>query len=241
MHNHGFPVEVSGREVLPVTFAASDDFGVTAIRLIYQMGGKERSITLQSPKESRYTGPELFKWDLASLALTPGDRVAYRLEVWDNDSVSGPKAGHSRMLTLRVKDERDHAVREVEQAQAIADALLDLLADQLEAVKDRKALADDITGIMDKVEQRLERMKAEKFERLDLEALKRNLAALHRRIEALPRETITKEMERLALLAEDLVKKDTMNEVETVAREIRNRQQRLLDALSDRQGPPSSR
>ena len=230
-------LEVSANEVLSVVYNARDDFGVAAIKLIYRVGSTERSIILKSPDNIRSAEREIFKWDLANLALTPGDRVSYRLEVWDNDSVSGPKAGHSRMLTLRVKDERDRAVREVEQAQAIADALLDLLADQLEDIKDRKTLAVDITSIMDKVEQRLERMRAEKIERLDLEALKRNLATLNRRIEALPQETITKEMERLALLAEKLVKKATMQEVETVAREIRNRQQRLLDALRDLKEP----
>jgi hypothetical protein len=230
-------LEVSANEVLSVVYKARDDFGVVAIKLIYRMGSTERSIILKSPDNKRSAELEVFQWDLANLALTPGDRVSYRLEVWDNDSVSGPKAGYSRMLTLRVRDERDRAVREVERAQAIADALLDLLADQLEDIKGRKAISDDIISIMAKVDQRLERMRAEKIERLDLETLKRNLATLNRRIEELPRETITQEMERLALLAEDLVKKARMYEVETVAREIRNRQKRLLDALRDHKGP----
>jgi len=64
-------LEVSGNEVFPVIYAARDDFGVTAIRLIYQMGGRERSITLKNLKDIRSAGPELFKWDLASLTLTP--------------------------------------------------------------------------------------------------------------------------------------------------------------------------
>jgi hypothetical protein len=230
-------LEVSGNEVFPVIYAARDDFGVTAIRLIYQMGGRERSITLKSPKDSRSAEPELFKWDLASLMLTPGDRVAYRLEVWDNDSVSGPKAGYSRTFTLYVRDEKDLVAREVEQAQTIADALLDLLADQLEDIKDRKELADEIAWIMEKVDKHLEGMGTEKIERFDLESLKRNLATLNRRIDELPRETITQEMERLALLAEDLVKKTKMHEVEALAREIRNRQRRLINALRDHKGP----
>jgi hypothetical protein len=229
-------LEVSANQVLSVVYGAGDDFGVTAIKLIYRMGSKERSIILKSPNGNRSKARDVFRWNLANLALTPGDRMSYRLEVWDNDSVSGPKAGYSRMLTLQVKDERDLSVREVEQAQAIADALLDLLADQLEDIKDRKALSYDITNIMEKVDQRLERMRADNIERLDLDALKRNLATLNRRIEELPGETITQEMERLALLAENLVKKARMHEVETVAREIRNRQKRLLDALRDQKG-----
>jgi hypothetical protein len=230
-------LEVSGNEVLPIVYAARDDFGVTAVRLIYQMGGRERSITLKSLKDSRSAGPELFKWDLAGLALTPGDRVAYRLEVWDNDSVSGPKAGHSRTFSLYVRDEKDRAARESEKAQEIADALLDLLADQLEEIKDRKTLSEEINKITEKVDKHLERMGAEKMERFDLESLKRNLATLNKRIHDLPKETVTQEMERLSLLAEDLAKKARMHEVEALAREMRNRQRRLIDALRDQKGP----
>ena len=93
-------LEVAGSEILPLLYSASDDYGLTAIRLIYQMAGTERSITLKGFKDNHSVGLERFKWDLGSLTLTPGDRVTYRLEVWDNDSVSGPKAGYSRTLSL---------------------------------------------------------------------------------------------------------------------------------------------
>jgi flagellin-specific chaperone FliS len=230
-------LEVSGTEVLNLTYAAKDDFGISSIRLIYEVAGKERSIPLKSLKDRRSTGPELFKWDLASLALTAGDRVTYRLEVWDNDSISGPKAGHSRTFALLLRDEKDRTARESERAQEVADALLDLLADHLEEIKDRRALSDEIVRIMEKVDRQLESMGKEKLERFDLESLKRNLAAVHRRIDDLPRETITQEIERLALLADDLARKTRMHEVEALAREIRNRQNRLIDALRDHKGP----
>jgi len=230
-------LEVAGNEIVPILYSARDDFGLTAVRLIYQMGGMERSISLKSPKDSRSVGPELFKWDLAGLALTPGDRVAFRLEVWDNDAVSGPKAGYSKTLTLRMRDEKDRAAQEVERAREIADGLLDLLADHLEERKDRKAFSDEIARIMEKVDKHLERLGREKIERFDLESLKRNLATLNRRIDELPKETITQEMERLALLAEDLAKKARMHEVEALAREIRSRQMRLIEALREQKGP----
>jgi len=230
-------LQVTGNEIVPILYSARDDFGVTAVRMVYQMGGVERSISLKSPKDSRSIGPEVFKWDLASLALTPGDRVTYRLEVWDNDAVSGPKAGYSKTFSLSMRDERDRAAQEVERAREIADALVDLLADQLEDSKDRRALSDEISRIQDKVEKHLERVGPERIERLDLEALKRNLATLNRRIDEMPKETITQEMERLALLAEDLTKKARMHEVEALAREIRNRQSRLIEALREHKGP----
>jgi hypothetical protein len=51
-----------------------------------------------------------------------------------------------------------------------------------------------------------------------------------------PKENVTREMERLALLAEDIAKKARMNELEAMARELRNRQRRLLDSLNELKG-----
>jgi soluble cytochrome b562 len=230
-------LEVSGTEIIPVVYAARDDFGVTALRLSYQMGGTERFITLQNSSLGRSFGPETFRWDLTGLALTPGDRVAYRLEAWDNDTLSGPKAGYSRTFLLYVRDERDRVAKEAEEAQKIADALMDLLADQLEETKDPEALSRDMDKILEQVNQNLQKMGEEKVQHFDLEALKRNLTSLQKRMAEEPKETVTREMERLALLAEDIAKKAKMNEMEALAREIRNRQRRLIDALRDQKGP----
>jgi soluble cytochrome b562 len=236
----GQDLEVAGTEVTPIVYTAKDDFGITSVRLSYQMGGAERFISLKNIGSGRSLGPETFKWDLTGLALTPGERVVYRLEVWDNDSISGPKAGYSRTFTLYGRDERDRAAKDVEEAQRIADALLDLLADQLEETRDKDELSQRLTKIMEQVDKNLERMGEDKIQRYDLEALKRNLAFLNKRIHEEPKETVTRELERLALLAEDVAKKTRMNEVETLAREIRNRERRLIDTLRDFKGPLTS-
>ncbi len=94
----GHDLEISGNEILPIVYTGKDDFGITALRLNYQVGGKERSIHLKGVDSGRFLGPETFKWDLGSLGLAPGDRVVYRLEIWDNDSISGPKKGTSSDL-----------------------------------------------------------------------------------------------------------------------------------------------
>ena len=230
-------LEISGTEITPIVYSAKDDFGITAVRLSYQTGGTERFITLKGPGTSRSVDPEMFRWDLTGLALAPGDRVAYRLEVWDNDSISGPKVGYSRTFSFYVREERDRAAKEVEEAQQLTDALLDLLADQLEEKKDREALSKQMTKILEQVDKTLEPMGPEKIQRFDLEALKRNLTSLQQRIYQETDETVTRELERLSLLSEDLTKKARMNEVEALAREIRNRQRRLIDALRDHKGP----
>ena len=234
-------LEISGNEIVPIVYTARDDFGLTVVRLSYQMAGRERFINLKTPNGARSLGAQTFKWDLATLALAAGDRVAYRLEVADNDSVSGPKVSYSRTFHLSVKDARGRAAKEGEEAQQVADALLDLLGDQLESTRDKETLAKGMEEILNKVDKNLEGMEKNRVERFDLEALRRNLASLKERMFEEPKETVTQEMERLALLAEDIAKRARMNEVEALAREIRNRQRRLTDSLKDFKGPLSQK
>ena len=229
-------LEISGDEILPVQYRVKDDFGITGMRLNYQVGGREHFINLKNINPGRFIGPEIYKWDLGSLNLAPAERVLFRLEIWDNDAISGPKKGYSRTLTLLVRDERARTAREGEEAQQIAEALLDLLADQLEEKKDKDRLAGEIEEILKRVDKNLERME-KREERFDYEALKRNLTSLKERIPQEPKETITQEMERLTLLAEEISKKAKMNEVEAMVREIKNRQTRLMDFLKEFKGP----
>ncbi len=201
----------------------------------YQIGGRERLINLKNGGSGRSVGPETFRWDLATLALTAGDRVEYRLEVEDNDSVSGPKVNYSRPFHFFVRDQRAQAAKEGEEAQQISEALLNLLGDNLEATKDQEALKKGMEEVLKRVDRNLERM-GNGMDRFGLEALRRNLASLKEKMSEEPAETVTQELERLALLAEDIAKKARMDEVEALAREIKNRQRRLLDSLEDLKG-----
>ena len=176
----GQDLEISGGETLPIVYTGKDDFGITSVKLSYQARRKQESIHLRNGDGERSVGPETFKWDLGSLGLAPGDRMSYRIEIWDNDSISGPKKGTSQTYMLSVRDDRAQAAREGEEAQQIADALLDLLADHLEELKDRKSLAKGMDDVLKQVNSNLDRMK-DRMDRFEFEALKRNLLSLKNR------------------------------------------------------------
>jgi len=142
-------LEVAGNETIPIVYSARDDFGVSTVKMNFQTSGREKILTLKSSASRRSIGPETFKWDLAGLALAPGERVSYRIEAGDNDSVSGPKFSSSRTLHLYVRDDRSRAAKEGEEAQQFADALLDLLADQLEELKDPDFFRQRMEEILD--------------------------------------------------------------------------------------------
>jgi hypothetical protein len=228
-------VEIVGNEIVPIVYTARDDFGITSVNLIFRIGETERTINLKNGAAGASLAPQTFKWDLGSLALNSGDRVTYRLEVWDNDTVSGPKAGYSGSFTISVRDERQRIVSEALEAERISEAILNLLGDQLEEKKDREALSRRLKELSERLEKHLERMKNDP-ERFELEALKRNLDSLNRRIMQETNETVTQELERLTLLADEISKRARMNELEAMARELRNRQRRLVDALRDLKG-----
>jgi hypothetical protein len=231
-------MEIAGDETIPVTYSANDDFGLSAIRLIYQVRGDERRIMLAPAIGRHSTGPDTFKWDLSTLALLPGESMTFRIEAEDNDTIAGPKKASSRSVILTVKDERKQASNQETDSQRIADALLDLLADQLEEKSTPEVLTKGMDRILDQVTKNLEKA-ADRPERFDLEALKRNLTSLKDRAGQEPNEKVTQELERAALLAEDITKGARMNEVEAMARELRNRQRQLIDAFREFKGPPT--
>jgi hypothetical protein len=230
-------LEVAGSEIIPIIYAAKDDFGLTAVRMNYELRGHQKSLELKRLGNGRSFGPDTFSWDLSTLALMAGESVTYRLEVLDNDPVSGPKKGYSHAYTFSVRDERGRVSKESEEAQQMADALLDLLADHLEGTKDKEALTARMEDLLKGIDARLQRMK-DRPERSDLEGLKRNLSSLKERMHDEANETVAQEMERLALFAEDLAERAKMKELEALAREMKNRQRRLLDSLNELKGPP---
>jgi hypothetical protein len=232
-------MEITGDEVIPVTYNAHDDFGLSAVRLVYERKGEERRIDLMNSIDRRSVGPETFKWDLSGLALVPGERVTFRIEVEDNDAISGPKKASSRRIVLSVRDERGRASKEGADTQRLVDALLQLFADHLEEKEKPEKMAERIQEVLTIAAKYLEGI-GNGVERFDLEALSRNLASLKERVTQEPREKVTQELERLVLLAEDIAKGVRMTEVEAAAREMKNRQRQLLDAFRELKGPPTS-
>lgn len=241
---------VDGNEILPLVYAARDDFGLTEVRLAFRtLAGKEQKISLKKASGERGLGREEYRWDLDSLALSPGERVTYRLEALDNDTISGPKEGYSKSFSLLVRDHRAEIAKANEGVKDVADALVNLLADHLEyssgdASQTPREAKERITKkaeeILKQIDRNLERPKrkdeADSIMRYDMEVLRRNLSsAVERMPEASP-ETVTSELERMTLLADELAKRARMEEVQALAQDIRNRERNLLATLEELKG-----
>ncbi len=119
------------KQVVTLKFEASDDYGLSTLELVYTPeGGEEKRISLK-PDDGRTTRGA-FHWDIAPLALKPGQTVTYLLEATDNDAVKGPKKGTSAAMTLKLYSSAEHRRQALARAEELWARLVDHLADRME-------------------------------------------------------------------------------------------------------------
>jgi hypothetical protein len=121
---HGGDLELPRTLKVPVLFRASDDFGISRVRLYHVLrdaGGNvraegSRDVTAWRGTGSLADGAGGGTWDGAALNPQPGETVDLFLEATDNDVVSGPKVARSATVRLRLPsvEEAREAVAERE-------------------------------------------------------------------------------------------------------------------------------
>lgn len=91
----------------------SDDYGLTSLKVYYQVGEEYstnlrefKSIDLTINKDQRNQS-FYFPWTLDSLLLTPGSKINYYLQVWDNDGVNGHKSVKTNLFSFNLPSEQE--------------------------------------------------------------------------------------------------------------------------------------
>ena len=136
----GDGMEVDETTDLRIRYEATDDYGLQNAALVYfgPAGGEQR-VPMHQGRFDRSSVFETFSWNIRDWALPDGDTLQFYVEVYDNDTISGPKRGVSETVTLRVRN-REQEHEELEQLQEeLADATLDLLADHLDLAAEFEA------------------------------------------------------------------------------------------------------
>lgn len=105
----GKNVDVTHGMILPMEFKVSDDFGVNQFHLAFRLVQSrfaqiEETFAVILPFDSLNVINDIlsYDWDLALLGLVPEDVVEYFVEVFDNDTVNGPKSGRSQTYLIRL-------------------------------------------------------------------------------------------------------------------------------------------
>jgi hypothetical protein len=125
-------LELSTPRPIEVGYQARDDYGLDRIDLVYRVNdGPEQRLALKDPQGARsQRGTTLF--EPATAMLTPGARVAYHIEAFDRDDVSGRKMGASRTLHLVIQNPREGVEERLAAEHLVLDKLVGTLADRIE-------------------------------------------------------------------------------------------------------------
>ncbi len=144
--------DTTAQRYLAVGGTATDDYGLTALRLHYavQRAGTNqnaRLLTFNSkplPLPTGAGGTYAYTWNLAPLNLRPGDRLEYFVEATDNDGIHGPKSTRSRPLEYRLPSRRELDKQLASQANSVASQLSS-------AAKQSKQLERELAQSQDKL------------------------------------------------------------------------------------------
>ena len=193
----------------------SDDYGLTELALIYQIShdGKVTNrkvlipLTRNSIQESFF-----YQWHLDSLALQPGDKLDYYLQVWDNDGINGRKSTKSPTFIFALPGEEELKAN-IAKSQSAAESKIDQSLTK----------AKDIREALDEAQQKLKGKQT-----LDWQD-KKMLDNLVEQKKSL--DEIIKELQKQNELLEQ--KKDAFSEQNEKIREKAEQIQKLMNELLD--------
>ncbi|OQB41951.1 MAG: hypothetical protein BWY06_00715 [Candidatus Latescibacteria bacterium ADurb.Bin168] len=109
--------------LVPLVVEARDDFGFDRAELVYRgPDGRPKIVRLPLTTLERGRAEVHFTWDVGELDLLPEERLYYRVAVYDNDRISGPKRAESEEQVLRFPSAAEvFAEAQQQQQQAIVD------------------------------------------------------------------------------------------------------------------------
>jgi soluble cytochrome b562 len=194
---------------------------------------------------------------LGKLALREDEEAVFFLQVFDNDTISGPKIGTSRSVRLKLKNLKGEHQQVADMVRDLNNRMVDLLADHLERpapgekpavpLENEKKFEQNLAEALKRTEDVMRQTEKDRMSDFatwsDLEALKRNLEytqneLLKKQEQAASSEDklkahdqIAGELERMSLLSEDIGKRLKAQELASTAQDLTRNQERLMDAL----------
>ncbi len=212
----GADIELPLDAQLPLRIEARDDFGISAIKLRYQilkpkMKGDSLWQTILLPLEAR--GKRLqnvdYLFDFNTLPLAFGDRLKYYALALDNNFVSGPGKGKSSLYYIRFPS--------IEELFKTTDET------QREKTNDLKDVSDQAKDL-NKTLRRLDR-ELKQTQKLDWDKKNQITEALNRQ------KALQKKMEQIRKELKDVMQKLDRNDL--ISEEVLKKYQQLQNLLQD--------
>ncbi len=218
-----------------------DDYGFSRLTFNYTFEysdekptNKRKSISIPVSRSS-VSDQFFYHWSLDSIGISPGDKIAYYFEIWDNDGVHGAKATRSQMNTFdmpsldEIKDERDQQNDElkdemeksIDDAKKLQEELKELKKEFLqkekldwqdkkkleELLKKQKQLQNQVENIQKQNEQKNKEMS-------EYEPPNENILEKQQKLQELMDQVMTPEMKKLYEEMEKLMEKMDMDQIQ---------------------------
>ena len=142
-------VDSTNTKLLYFVGEASDDYGLLGLSFNYRLkrDGRDGELkTLKLPKSEGKNIQYSHIFDLAGLALKPGDEVTYYFEVFDNDGVNGSKSARTTLMVYAMPTVEEFEKMQEENSEQIKDKLM-------KSMKESKKIQEEMKKLRDKVLQ----------------------------------------------------------------------------------------
>lgn len=142
----GDDTEIPEGMVLAMGVSAADDFGLTRLVLHvhkepYDPFAQEIRVFEGRTREETVE----FDWDLSSLEMLPGETATYWFELFDNDTVTGPKSSRSAIYEIRFPSMAElYSEAEEEYAEDVVDAVENIFEREKELKERLETLRQDV-------------------------------------------------------------------------------------------------
>ncbi len=229
--------ELNESMMIPIKGQAKDDFSIARMRLGYRIlkaghsdstHEAEAFVWSKIPYEALGDGNFMaeYLWDLTALNLLPGDVILYRLEVMDNDAVSGPKISFSEVQRL-IFPTLEEIFARMEEGQS------EQMTDVRETLDQSKALKKELDALREELKRNPD---LSWEERKKVEEMVKRQEEMAKRVEQMSEQAdkLIRQMEENSLLSsETLQKYQELQKLisEVMTPELLQAMQKLQEAL----------
>jgi hypothetical protein len=151
---------VNEKDTIELQYTAKDDFGIREIILAFEQENERNTRTLANfgKRQIEYGG--MYRWSLSELNLHPEEKIAYHIEVKDNDTISGPKTSNSKVYYLEIYGSRKKHQELIQLQEHLLQEMLRMLSDDLtKRVDDERCTSKDYLAMMqDDIQGRVEKI-----------------------------------------------------------------------------------
>ena len=231
----GRDTEINRFMTLTLGVHAIDDYGLGSILLVTEgAGGLKRRI---GSAEGQSEDSVFYRWDLSELDLLPGEEITYYVEAADNDVVSGPKWGRSKVYRLRFPDISEIFSEVTEYGEQTAEGLTKLSEQQENLSQELSRIEEKLRAeqaLSPEEQERLRELIRQQEELLSsVDSLAKETKELLQRLEegmVSDPETIQK-LSALSEMLAELMPPELQQKLTDLARALAENPQRLTEAM----------